>query len=114
MDRRVVEFFQRLPADQLVSGGWSKSVLRRSMADKLPSPVGWNRGRPHLGPKFTEVWINCDPIEFFCSLASEHPIGEFVDVASLLKKSDDDPEDIEEWRLRCMGLGIWLNATATR
>jgi asparagine synthetase B (glutamine-hydrolysing) len=30
MDRRVVEFFQRLPARQLVAGGWTKSVLRRA------------------------------------------------------------------------------------
>ena len=42
MDRRVVEFFQRLPAIQCVSGGWTKSVLRRSMTERLPAAVVWN------------------------------------------------------------------------
>ena len=79
MDRRVVEFFQRLPADQLVSGGWSKSVLRRSMADQLPSPVVWNREKPHLGWQFTEAWVDRDPTAFLRDLPSDHPIGEFVD-----------------------------------
>ena len=61
MDRRVVEFFQSLPAEQLVAGGWSKSILRRSMAEQLPQPVVWNRDKPHLGPEFREVWDRARP-----------------------------------------------------
>ena len=114
MDRRVVEFFQSLPADQLVSGGWSKSVLRRSMADQLPTSVVWNREKPHLGSQFNEVWVDRDPTEFLCDLQSDHPIAEFVDRAELLARAADDPDDSEEWRLRCMSLGLWLEATATR
>ncbi len=114
MDRRIVEFFQRLPADQLVSGGWSKSVLRRSMADQLPSPVVWNRGKPHLGWQFTEVWVDRDPMVYLRDLSSDHPLGEFVDVAELLARADADPDDSNERRLRCMSLGLWLEATATQ
>jgi asparagine synthase (glutamine-hydrolysing) len=113
MDRRLVEFFQSLPADQLVSGGWSKSILRRSMAYQLPTPIVWNREKPHLGPQFTEAWVDRDPTEFLRDLVLGHPVGEFVDGAELLARADDDPEDSEEWRLRSMGLGLWLEATAT-
>ena len=84
IDRRVVGFFQSLPAGQLVSGGWSKSVLRRSMADQLPTAVVWNREKPHLGPRFTEVWINRDPIEFLRELPGPSD-RRFVEVAKLLE-----------------------------
>ena len=60
-----------LPADQLVAGGWSKSILRRSMADQLPSGVVWNRDKPHLGWRFTEEWLDQNPTEFLRDLPSD-------------------------------------------
>lgn len=112
MDRRVVEFFQRLPADQLVAGGWTKSVLRRSMADLLPPPVVWNREKPHLGPPFAEAWIDRDPSESLRSLAPDHLIAEFVDVLTVYGTTAEDPEDDDQWRLRCMSLALWLDTVA--
>ena len=109
-----MEFFQRLPADQLVAGGWSKSILRRSMVDRLPAPVVWNREKPHLGPTFTEVWIDQDPVAFLRDLPADHPIHAYVDVDRLLLRAADDPDDDEEWRFRCMSLAVWLEATTTR
>ena len=113
MDRRVVEFFLRLPADQLVAGGWSKSVVRRSMAALLPPPVVWNREKPDLGPEFGDVWVDRDPMEFLRELPSNHVLHEFVDQAKLCAGSDDDAVDSEEWRLRCMSLGLWIEPTTT-
>ena len=113
MDRRVVEFFQRLPADQLVAGGWSKSILRESMVGLLPAPVIWNREKPHLSPQFAEVWIDRDPVAFLRDLPSDHPIHEYVDVGELIRRVADDPDDDEEWRFRCRGLGLWLDETTT-
>jgi asparagine synthase (glutamine-hydrolysing) len=113
-DRRLVEFFLSLPAEQLVSGGWSKAILRRSMVGRLPAAVVWNREKPHLGPQFTKVWVDCDPTEFFRDLPVDHPIDEFVDRVTLLKKDDGDTDDTQDWRVRCMSLSLWLEALATR
>lgn len=114
VDLRVVNFFQRLPVDQLVSGGWAKSPLRRSLAGRLPTQVVWNRETPHLGPRFTEVWLDRDPTEFARELPTHHPIREFVDGSALLATARDDPQDSEEWLLRCLVLGLWLETAAIR
>ncbi len=53
MDRRVWEFCQSVPMDQLQAGGWPKMLLRRSMAGLLPDKVRWRRGKQHLGWTFT-------------------------------------------------------------
>ena len=82
--------------------------------DQLPTPVVWNRDKPHLGPQFTEAWVDENPTEFLRRLPSSHPLDDFVDRAELLATIDDDPDDREEWRIQCMSLGLWLEATASR
>jgi asparagine synthase (glutamine-hydrolysing) len=53
LDRRVVEFCLTLPGDQKLKKGWPKWVLRRSMANRLPDPVRWRKGKEDLGWAFT-------------------------------------------------------------
>ncbi|MEJ2649820.1 MAG: lasso peptide isopeptide bond-forming cyclase, partial [Sedimentisphaerales bacterium] len=40
-DRRLVEFCLSLPAEQKLSNGWTRSILRRSMEGVLPQEVQW-------------------------------------------------------------------------
>ena len=39
LDYRLVEFALGLPAEELLSGGWNKHLLRRSMAGRIPESV---------------------------------------------------------------------------
>jgi asparagine synthase (glutamine-hydrolysing) len=48
-DKRLVDFCLRLPLDQMTRDGWTKYILRRSMAQYLPDEVRWNRTKEHLG-----------------------------------------------------------------
>lgn len=108
MDRRLVEFCLTLPAQQFVSGGWTKSVLRRSMVDRLPTDVLWNRKKPDLGWSFTTKWLDIDPEEFLRSLSIGHPLADFADIPNLVVPSVERP-DVRIARLYpYLRLALWL------
>jgi asparagine synthase (glutamine-hydrolysing) len=107
MDRRVVEFFQTLPAQQLISGGWTKSVLRRSMVCRLPTSVVWSRHKQHLGWSFTSEWAGADPKRFLYGLPSNHPLHAYVNVDDLLAAAVHDDDSLDSY-LRPACAGLWL------
>jgi asparagine synthase (glutamine-hydrolysing) len=44
-DRRLVEFCLALPAEQKLSQGWTRFILRQGMAGILPPSVQWRGGK---------------------------------------------------------------------
>jgi asparagine synthase (glutamine-hydrolysing) len=77
-DRRLVEFSLAMPPTQQLSEGWTRSIIRRSLADRLPEEIG------------TRVWKTDMSQGFWNSLAQEDdrlrrlvadpgPLEEFVD-----------------------------------
>lgn len=51
-DRRLVEFFLRLPLKHKVRGGWTKHLARTAFAPDLDEEVRWRLGKEHLGWQF--------------------------------------------------------------
>jgi asparagine synthase (glutamine-hydrolysing) len=51
-DRRLMELCLAMPADQKLSGGWTRLVMRRAMASFLPEPVRWRSTKANLAPNF--------------------------------------------------------------
>jgi asparagine synthase (glutamine-hydrolysing) len=51
-DRRLVEFCLALPSSQKLHQGWTRSILRRAMADILPPEVQWRKGKGNLSANF--------------------------------------------------------------
>ena len=51
-DRRVLEFFQRLPMEYKVKDGWTKYIVRMAFASDLDKNVRRRRGKEHLGWNF--------------------------------------------------------------
>jgi asparagine synthase (glutamine-hydrolysing) len=49
-DKRLVEFCLALPADQKLSRGWTRVVLRRAMKGILPPEVQWRRDKMDFVP----------------------------------------------------------------
>ncbi|HEY9644110.1 MAG TPA: lasso peptide isopeptide bond-forming cyclase [Coleofasciculaceae cyanobacterium] len=45
LDKRLIEFCLALPADQKLSHGWSRMVIRRALANVLPEQVQWRGGK---------------------------------------------------------------------
>lgn len=57
MDRRLVEFCVALPWEQKIYNGWTKTVLRRAMAGRLPEVVRWRRDKLNLAGEFWQAWL---------------------------------------------------------
>ncbi len=49
-DIRLMSFCLSLPADQKLRDGWTRSILRRSMAGILPPTIQWRPGKGDLSP----------------------------------------------------------------
>lgn len=54
-DRRVVEFFMRLPHRFKLRNGWTKYLVRTAFSHELDGKVRWRRGKEHLGPYFYQA-----------------------------------------------------------
>lgn len=52
LDRRVVEFWLRLPLEYKFRNGWTKYLVRAALASELPHEVAWRVGREHVGWHF--------------------------------------------------------------
>jgi len=65
LDIRLIQHVLSLPASQLQSGGWPKTILRRAMEGLVPADIVWRRGKEHLGSAFThavaEHWRHINP-----------------------------------------------------
>ena len=51
-DKRVVEFFLRLPLKHKVREGWTKYLVRTGFAPDLAPEIRWRSGKEHLGWHF--------------------------------------------------------------
>ncbi|MEM9005880.1 MAG: lasso peptide isopeptide bond-forming cyclase [Cyanobacteria bacterium P01_F01_bin.86] len=52
MDKRLIEFCLALPAEQKLSQGWSRMILRRALAGILPEAVQWRGGKADMTANF--------------------------------------------------------------
>ena len=59
-DKRLLEFCLALPPDQKLHQGWSRIVLRRALANILPTDIQWRKGKADLSPNFDRGLLNTD------------------------------------------------------
>lgn len=52
-DKRLVEFCLSLPAEQKLSGGWSRVILRRALGGFLPREIQWRIPKTDFLPSFS-------------------------------------------------------------
>jgi len=57
-DRRVVEFFLRLPLRHKVRDGWTKYLVRNTLVPDMESKVRHRRSKEHLGRFFASRLMN--------------------------------------------------------
>ena len=60
MDKRLVEFCLALPAEQKLSNGFGRIVMRRALDGVLPEKVQWRGGKADLSPNFDDGFLNRD------------------------------------------------------
>ena len=57
LDKRLLEISSAMPLQQKVRDGWSKFLLRRLAANRLPDSVAWREGHEQLGWGFTDSYV---------------------------------------------------------
>lgn len=79
-DKRVVDFFIRLPQDWKVRSGWTKYLPRTSFPAQQPDPVRFRRGKESLGRDvhLAALNFNRDFIEH-CIQDHFHLLNKYVD-----------------------------------
>jgi asparagine synthase (glutamine-hydrolysing) len=116
-DRRLMEFCLALPADQKLSGGWTRVTMRRAMADILPEAVRWRAGKATLAPNFCRRLLEADrPLLDDVILKDPRAIEEYVDIAALRAaydryRSQPLAEDGALCVYGAVTMGVWLQQT---
>jgi asparagine synthase (glutamine-hydrolysing) len=59
-DRRLLEFCLSLPAEMLLSQGWSRYILRVAMDGLFPGEVEWRKAKANLGNAFSTQLYQLD------------------------------------------------------
>ena len=111
-DRRLAELCLSLPPNQRLRDGWTRLILRRSMAGIVPEEVCWRRGKGNLGHAFTAGLHTTDRPVLERVVADPGPIRQWVDpryVADLYRRCLEHGSQQDwytMWRVAVMAL--WL------
>ena len=111
LDYRLVEFIHSLPAHYLLNNGWSKWILRQSMASILPDAICWRRDK--MGFQTPEaMWLKAANI-YIRDLFSSSNLNstDYLEPKHILNKLDSQFEmqgtgDNVLWRW--INLELWM------
>jgi asparagine synthase (glutamine-hydrolysing) len=116
-DKRLVEFCLSIPANQKMSQGWTRAVLRRALAGLVPQEVQWRGGKGNLAPGFDSGLLKFER-ERLQQMLTKDPnlIEEYINkkvVAEACQKfisqqSNDDDATVT-WK--ALDLSLWLKYT---
>lgn len=85
-DRRVLEFWLRLPIEYKFRDGWTKYLVRRAFADRLPAAVVDRFLKKHVGWNMVARYMaECGPRDPHSLGAALADVDNFVDVAAAFR-----------------------------
>ena len=125
IDKRLVEFFVRLPLKYKVRHGWTKYLVRKASASSLPVDVRWHNKKRHVGHWFVRRLINQSRDQILSTLSTtDGPIGAYVDTARLRSMltgyeggggaKQGDEGSVAHKLYSTMTLALWLERIRTR
>lgn len=112
-DRELLELCVHLPDEQRMADGWTKIVLRRAMAGRLPDSVRWRTGKEHLGWGLIKRLVLNDRPRVLETLDAVRPhLAPYVDLKRLdvsVRLMDRQGQSRAQWKVfMAINLGNWL------
>jgi asparagine synthase (glutamine-hydrolysing) len=109
LDQRLLRFSLSLPPPLLMSGGWTKLVLRQAVAGLLPEAVRWRRGRVHLGWRFNAA-VRTGERELPYRLAALHTkeLASILDPSLIRGLERPASSDMPDDQIKVCSLANWL------
>jgi asparagine synthase (glutamine-hydrolysing) len=117
-DKRLVEFALAMPASQQLSDGWSRSIVRRSLDDRLPEKVQWRVWKTAMNEAVRNA-IRNDSDRLRSLVGDPGPIARYLDVERLdtAVENLNDPSDgtVTDVRAlwRALSLSVWFERWGT-
>lgn len=120
-DRQLMEFCLSLPGNQKLRNGFTRSILRRSMAGILPENVRTRPGKANLSPNFIRCMQDLSPSvvndhilsnQLLFGYLDQKKVSEFYNNRSLPAK-DSEPIDAM-FLFILLALGAWIQNTQTK
>ena len=111
-DRPLVELCLSLPGDQKLRNGWTRSIMRRALADILPTEVLQRPGKGNLAPGFRRALATTDRAALDAVVARPGALEEWIDPRTLTgmwqrcKEGGSDRDWFALWRAAVAGR--WL------
>jgi asparagine synthase (glutamine-hydrolysing) len=113
LDLRLIHFAYGLPSAEKVRGGWSRSILRRSLATTVPSTVSWRTDKGDLSHWLMHgvSGVDKDRLERMIQEDGEE-LRPFVDLDRLRETLEDavayrcSIRFVAAWQ--SLSLGLWL------
>jgi asparagine synthase (glutamine-hydrolysing) len=70
LDHRVIEFANRLPPSFKIRGMTEKYLLRRALADLLPTDIVQRTKQPYRAPDSASFFFDGEPLDYVADLMS--------------------------------------------
>lgn len=118
-DKRLVEFCLALPPKQKINKGWTRLIMRRSLANILPIEIQWRGGKSDLSSNFDQGLLTFEN-DLLKEVILNNPknIENYVDIPTLRKiyhryvseKNSDNA--MEVWK--AVTIELWLRYTGLK
>jgi asparagine synthase (glutamine-hydrolysing) len=121
-DKRLVEFCLALPSEQKLFGGWGRVVMRRAMANILPSEIQWRVSKTDFLPSFSHGWLVHEREQLDSVVHGNlEIIKDYVDVIALSRLHDRVMRQRSRGKLeevlalwRVVSLVLWLRSVGEK
>ncbi|MBK9091429.1 MAG: asparagine synthase (glutamine-hydrolyzing) [Anaerolineae bacterium] len=114
LDQRVVEFALRLPAGAKIEGGWTKAILRKAMAGRLPDEIRLRREKMGF-PTPEAAWLQQGSRQWRREIMTQERIRQqgvlnWPEVDRWLAALEENvPGGGESELWRCISVTLWLD-----
>ncbi len=113
-DCRLVKFCLALPAQQKLSAGWTRAIMRRAFTRLLPDEICWRGTKSDLNPNFKRGLIAFEREQIHKTIIrGEGPVREYADIPALRRaygrylRRNSDRDALTVWK--AVTLDLWLD-----
>lgn len=114
MDVRLVELCLSLPTGEKLHDGYSRSVMRRALADRLPPVITWRANKAHLGSPQGAFVFDSEPERTRALIDNPGPAAHYLDLDAM-RSLWDRRDSLNEWELgwltNALALIVWLRTS---
>jgi asparagine synthase (glutamine-hydrolysing) len=109
-DKRIVEFFLGIPPEQLLLGGWKRSLFRRAMEGILPPAIQWRKDKHPYTPDFHCRVLSAkqEMLKFLNSIKKDDPVRQYIDIERIKWQFDRirPAKGRYDWETRTQGIVV--------